>query len=51
LSETKSGASLAVNPGFRVAQSGLRALAPLFIRFAPNMTRKELTDFVGEKVA
>jgi hypothetical protein len=26
-------------------------LAPLFIWFAPDMTRKELTDFVGEKVA
>jgi len=26
-------------------------LAPLFISFAPDMTRKELTDFVGEKVA
>jgi hypothetical protein len=26
LSETKSGASLAANPGFRVAQSGLRSL-------------------------
>ena len=25
-------------------------LAPLFIWFAPDMTRKELTDFVGEKV-
>jgi hypothetical protein len=28
LSEAKSGASLAVNPGFRVAQSGLRSLIP-----------------------
>jgi hypothetical protein len=26
-------------------------LASLFIWFAPDMTRKELTDFVGEKVA
>jgi MFS family permease len=26
-------------------------LAPLFYFFAPDMTRKELTDFVGEKVA
>jgi len=26
-------------------------LAPLFIWFAPDMTRKELTDFVGQKVA
>src|SRR6202140_672912 len=26
-------------------------LAPLFIWFAPDMTRKELTDFVGEKLA
>jgi hypothetical protein len=26
-------------------------LAPLFIWFAPDMTRRELTDFVGEKVA
>jgi hypothetical protein len=25
-------------------------LAPL-LRFAPDMTRKELTDFVGEKMA
>jgi len=25
-------------------------LAPLFIWFVPDMTRKELTDFVGEKV-
>jgi hypothetical protein len=25
-------------------------LAPLFIWFASDMTRKELTDFVGEKV-
>ncbi len=25
-------------------------LAPLFIWFAPDMTRKELTDFVGQKV-
>jgi hypothetical protein len=25
-------------------------LAPLFIWFAPDMTRKELTDFLGEKV-
>jgi len=24
--------------------------APLFIWVAPDMTRKELTDFVGEKV-
>jgi hypothetical protein len=24
-------------------------LAPLFIWFAPDMTRKELTDFVGQK--
>ena len=26
-------------------------LASLFIWFAPDMTRKELTDFVGEKVS
>jgi len=26
-------------------------LPPPFIWFAPDMTRKELTDFVGEKVA
>jgi hypothetical protein len=25
-------------------------LAPLLIWLAPDMTRKELTDFVGEKV-
>jgi len=25
-------------------------LAPLFIGFAPDMARKALTDFVGEKV-
>jgi len=25
-------------------------LAPLFIWFTPDMMRKELTDFVGEKV-
>jgi hypothetical protein len=25
-------------------------LAPSFIWFAPDMTRKELTDFAGEKV-
>jgi hypothetical protein len=25
-------------------------LAPLFIWFAPDTTRKELTDFVGERV-
>jgi hypothetical protein len=25
-------------------------LAPLFMWFAPDMTRKELTDFVGETV-
>jgi hypothetical protein len=25
-------------------------LAPLFIWFAPDMTRKELTDFVGQRV-
>ena len=24
-------------------------LAPLFIWFAPDMTRKELTDFVGQR--
>jgi hypothetical protein len=24
-------------------------LAPLFVWFAPDMTRKELTDFVGQK--
>ena len=26
-------------------------LGPLFVRFAPDMTRRELTDFVREKVA
>jgi hypothetical protein len=26
-------------------------LAPLFIWFAPDVTRKELTDFVAEEVA
>ena len=26
-------------------------LAPLFVWFAPDMTRKELTDFVGQKAA
>jgi hypothetical protein len=25
-------------------------LAPLFIWFAPDMTRRELTDFVGQRV-
>jgi hypothetical protein len=25
-------------------------LAPLFFYFAPDVTRKELTDFVGQKV-
>jgi hypothetical protein len=25
-------------------------VAPLFIWFAPDMTRRELTDFVGQKI-
>jgi hypothetical protein len=33
-----------------VTSSTSLMLAPLFICFAPDMTRKELTDLVGEKV-
>jgi hypothetical protein len=37
-------------PSYALALSFLM-LAPLFIRFAPDMTRKELTDFVGRRWA
>ena len=41
-----------LNPSYALPLLALSflMLAPLFIWFAPDMTRKELTDFVGEKV-
>jgi hypothetical protein len=41
--------SASLYPFFTLALSFLM-LAPLFIWFPQDMTRKELTDFIGEKV-
>jgi hypothetical protein len=38
------------DPSYWLLALSFLILAPLFIWFAPDMTRKELTDFVGEKV-
>jgi len=38
------------DPSYWLLAQSFLILAPLFIWFAPDMTRKELTDFVGEKV-
>jgi len=42
--------SYSVAAGLPLLALSFLLLAPLFIWFAPDVTRKELTDFVGEKV-
>ena len=42
--------SLSVAAGLPLLALSFLLLAPLFIWFAPDTTRKELTDFVGQKV-
>jgi hypothetical protein len=37
--------------GLPVLAASFLLIAPLFYFFAPDTTRKELTDFVGEKMA
>jgi len=43
--------SYSIAAGLPLLALSFAMLAPLFIWFAPDMTRKELTDFVGEKAA
>jgi len=43
--------SYSIAAGLPLLALSFLMLAPLFIWFAPDMTRKELTDFVGEQVA